>query len=100
MRYLRRREIQVLCDILQDQRWNWLLKRWRRVGTHQSVSQSIYTDTVGPVVGAANVNLLGSFGQDSKPVITTLPVWNAGSVRQSHATTTPATTAATTAPLF
>ena len=71
------------------------------VGTHQSVSQSIYTDTVGPVVGAANVNLLGSFGQDSKPVITTLPVWNAGSVRQSRATTTPATTTtAATALLF
>ena len=70
------------------------------VGTHQSVSQSIYTDTVELVVGAANVNPLGSFGQDSKPVITTLPVWSAGSVRQSHPTTTPATTAVTTTPFF
>jgi len=74
------------------------------VGTHQSVSQSIYTDTVELVVGAANVNPLGSFGQDSKPVITTLPVWSAGSVRQSRATTPPATistaTAVTTTLLF
>ena len=57
------------------------------------------------MVGAAVVNPLGSFGQDSKPMITTLPVWNAGSVRQSRATATPATktsttTAVTTTQLF
>jgi len=103
------REIQVLCDRLQRTEMELAtLKMERlRVGTHQSVSQSIYTDTVEPLVGVASVNPLGSFGQDSKPVITTLPVWSAGSVRQSHvatsATTTPATitsTAVTTAPLF
>ena len=56
------------------------------VGTHQSVSQSVYTDSVEPVVGAANVNPLGSFGQDSKPVITTLPEWSAGLVTSNNYT--------------
>ena len=53
------REIQVLCDRLQRTEMELAtLKMERlRVGTHQSVSQSIYTDTVEPVVGAANVNL-------------------------------------------
>ena len=41
-------------------------------GTHQTVSQSTCTETVEHVVGAASVNPLGPFGQDSKPMITSV----------------------------
>ena len=66
--------------------------------------QVLFDDTVEPVIGEANVYPLGSYGQDSKPVITTLPVWSARSVRQLLATTSPTTTSTatvvTTTPLF
>ena len=66
--------------------------------------QVLFDDTVEPVIGEAKVYPLGSYGQDSKPVITTLPVWSARSVRQLLTTTSPTTTSTatvvTTTPLF
>jgi len=78
--YTKGKEIQTLCDTLGRTEMELARLKLERFykATHQTVSQSTSTETVGHVERKASVVPL------NKPVITTLSVWSTSSVRQPH----------------